>query len=423
MKTLSNFIYLTVILLVSTSCSKDNNDMIIDINELALDLVGAWTFTYDNDQITYVFNPDNSGEKIVNQNKREFAWVAKNKIVNITFNDGTILDFEYEKTPNTLILKSEDDEAVELASVSNPAISLPDWANKYWKRDGVDTYIDLTAHIPVFCIDNEVSTVTYGGYFSEINWHTESVGYFTWFTDNDGNYTFKLEKNGNSLIVSTYDARLNEFYDEANYSVSYDYPCNKDVNPDDYRIYKHYRIISTLHYWADGYNKHSGSAYDPSGFIHKENIEITNDELIFYRKNDAQWTCGFYAPSLTLKDEIYEEGITSWELPVVFDPYDVDIAVSIEKNYNEPFNGEEILDFYHKGLYISFSREFDYAYTSTENGFINTAPRVKIKNPHAEKPTLYIIRTFNANNPIAEGPYGGEDWYVYNCYKVDLEKW
>ncbi|PZW42375.1 hypothetical protein LX95_00685 [Mesonia algae] len=95
------------------------------------------------------------------------------------------------------------------------------WAKDYWKRDNAGTYLDLTSSRPVFCANGEIV----GGTYSQVDWHSTNVGYFT-LTNAGDVVNFEIRKNGNGLILAPYDPEVQQTHDPANYSVSSSFPCN-----------------------------------------------------------------------------------------------------------------------------------------------------------------------------------------------------
>jgi len=122
--------------------------------------------------------------------------------------------------------EEEDDSldfSTETPSSQNPGNNsgATSWAMEYWKRNDAGTYLDLTSSRPVFCANGEIV----GGSYSEIDWQTSEIGYFTLSNAGD-NVDFQIKKSGNGLILSPYDEVAQQTHSPAGYSLSSTFPCD-----------------------------------------------------------------------------------------------------------------------------------------------------------------------------------------------------
>jgi hypothetical protein len=95
------------------------------------------------------------------------------------------------------------------------------WADNYWKKNGEEVYIDLTATIPKFCSNGNPVPGTY----SSLRWESSSIAFFTLYNAGD-EVDFRIKKSGNSLILAPWDARAQQTHNPSTYTLSSTFPCN-----------------------------------------------------------------------------------------------------------------------------------------------------------------------------------------------------
>lgn len=109
---------------------------------------------------------------------------------------------------------------------ANSDSTASEWYQNKWKRDNVETYLDLTGNIPVFCTPSnpDWSDVT----LTEIKWvnSKKKEGYFDMISKTSGRKSsFQIKKGTTTLVLSPIDAATQKAYDPANYATTDKWPC------------------------------------------------------------------------------------------------------------------------------------------------------------------------------------------------------